>query len=254
MPVTSALPTMHNKRAILILLCALSLPLPVQASDDIFSIMFRMMLTMMNVMANAADDDSGAFNNWGMNNWDLGGTNSLGMGMTTLPMMSGMGAMNPWSSYGMLPSSGMGMSPWSQAMPGAGGWGNPFSGAATPWMPGGGMNYPFPGSGMPVPVPGGTGGYQPQGQESSLLDGRWYGDSGDILEVRGNRFRLQAGKTAITGVIRIENNIVNLFSPQTGTVTRYTFVRNQTDLLLQDATGRLLNFHTRPVKPGGYRF
>jgi hypothetical protein len=121
-------------------------------------------------------------------------------------------------------------------------------------MPGGGMNYPFPGSGMPVPVPGGTGGYQPQGQESSLLDGRWYGDSGDILEVRGNRFRLQAGKTAITGVIRIENNIVNLFSPQTGTVTRYTFVRNQTDLLLQDATGRLLNFHTRPVNPGGYRF
>ena len=99
MPVTSALPTMHNKRAILILLFALSLPLPAQASDDIFSIMFRMMLTMMNVMANAADDDSGAFNNWGMNNWDLGGTNSLGMGMTTLPMMSGMGAMNPWSSY-----------------------------------------------------------------------------------------------------------------------------------------------------------
>ena len=55
-------------------------------------------------------------------------------------------------------------------------------------------------------------------------------------------------------MIRIENNIVNLFSPQTGTVTRYTFVRNQTDLLLQDATGRLLNFHRRPVNRSGYRF
>jgi len=225
---------MRNKRAILILLCALSLPLPVPAlaSDDLFSIMFRMMLTMMNVMSNVVDDDSSGFSNWGM-----GGTNSLGM--TSLPMMSGMTGMSPW---------GMGMSPWSSAMPGNS-WGNPFTGGASPWMSPGGMNYPFPRAGNGVP-----GGYLPEGQGASLLGGKWYGNSGDILEVRGNRFRLQAGRTAITGVIRIENNIVKLFSPQTGTVTRYTFLRNQTDLLLQDVSGRLLSFSKRRANRRGYRY
>jgi hypothetical protein len=249
---------MQNKRPILILLCALSLPLPapVVASDDLFSIMFRMMLTMMNVMADAADDGTGGFNNWGLNNWDMGGTNSLGMGMTTMPMMSGISGMNPWSGYGMSPVSGMGMSPWSSAMPGSS-WGNPFTGGTSPWMSPGGMNYPYQGRGMPAFGPGGTGApgsHQPQGQGASLLGGKWYGNSGEVLEVRGNRFRLRAGKTTITGVISIENNIVKLFSPQTGTVTRYTFVRNQTDLILQDASGRLLGYHKRPVRRSGNPF
>lgn len=246
MPVNPALPMMQNKRAILLLLCALSLPLPAPAlaADDLFSIMFRMMLTMMNVMANAVEDDGGGFNDWG-----LGGTNSLGMGMTGMPMMSGMTGMSPWAS---------GMSPWSYAAPGGGGWGNPFSGAPAQWWSPGGMNYPVPGgNGLPAfnrgaaPVPGP---YSRQPEEDSLLGGKWYGNTGEILEVRGNRFRLQAGKTAITGVVRIENNIVHLFSPQTGTVTRYTFVRNQTDLILQDVSGRLLNFHKRPFNRGGFRY
>ena len=233
---------MQNKRAILLLLCVLSLPLPspALASDDLFSIMFRMMLTMMNVMANAADADSGGFNDWGM------GMTGVPMmsGMTGVPMMNGMTGMSPWTS---------GMSPWSYATPDSG-WGNPFGGASTPWWSPGGMNYPLPGaSGQPsfnrgaAPVPGP---YSPQSEEHSLLGGKWYGNTGEILEVRGNRFRLQAGKTAITGVVRIENNIVHLFSPQTGTVTRYTFVRNQTDLILQDGSGRLLNFHKRPFNRG----
>lgn len=242
---------MQNKRAILILLCALTLPLPTPAaaSDDLFSIMFRMMLTMMNVMADSVDDDVGGFNDWG-----LGGTNALGM--TTMPMMSGM---SPWG-LGMSPVSGMGMSPWSAAMPGST-WGNPFTGGASQWMSPGGMYSPFPGTGngMPAFTPGGMGvpgSYLPQGQGeiAALLGGKWYGNSGEILDVRGNRFRLQAGKTSITGVISIKNNIVKLFSPQTGTVTRYTFVRNQTDLILQDASGRLLGFHKRPPRRSGRRF
>lgn len=233
MTVNPALPMMHHKRAILLLLCALSLPLPspALASDDLFSIMFRMMLTMMNVMANAADADSGGFNDWDMH-------------MSGVPMMTGMTGVSPWVS---------GMSPWTYAAPG-GGWGNPFGGQTTPWWSPGGMNHPLPaGNGMPafsrgaVPVPGP---YSPQTEEDSLLGGKWYGNTGEILEVRGNRFRLQAGNTAITGVVRIENNIVHLFSPQTGTVTRYTFVRNQTDLILQDVSGRLLSFHKRPFNRG----
>lgn len=241
---------MQNKCATLILFCALLLPAPAPASDDLFSIMFRMMLTMMNVMADAVNDESGGFDNWGLNNWDMGGGSSLGMG--TLPIMGGMTGLNPWSGYGMLPSSGMGMSPWSYGMPGST-WGNPFSGGTGPWAIPGGMNYPYPGTGTGAP-PYNPGNYPQQFEGSSLLGGKWYGYSGDILEVRGNRFRLQAGKTAITGVIRVENNIVSLFSPQTGTVTRYTFVRNQTGLILQDMSGRLLGFHKRPVNRGGALF
>jgi len=263
---------MPNKPATLILLCALSLPLPALASEDLFNIMFRMMLTMMNVMADAADDDGGGFSDWGMNDWDMGGNSSLGMG--SLPMTGGMSGLSPWSGYGMLPGSGMGMSPWSSAMlPGSGmgmspwsaampggGWGNPFTAGSVPRMSPGGMNYPFPGTGYgPSAYDRGRGGAAPRGypstgQDTALLAGKWYGTTGEILEVQGNRFRLQAGKTAITGVIRIENNIVNLFSPQTGTVTRYTFVRNQTDLILQDGSGRLLSFSRRPLKRGGHLF
>jgi hypothetical protein len=47
---------------------------------------------------------------------------------------------------------------------------------------------------------------------------------------------------------------VKLFSPQTGTVTRYTFVRNQTELILQDASGRLLGFHKRRPNRNGNIF
>jgi hypothetical protein len=81
----------------------------------------------------------------------------------------------------------------------------------------------------------------------SLLDGRWFGHSGEILEVRGDRFRLVHGQLAVNGVVRIENNIVNLYSQQTGTVTQYSFIRNQTDLMLQDASGLVLSFSKRPI-------
>ncbi len=83
---------MKNKRVIVVLLCALSLPAPsaALASDDIFSIMFRMMLTMMNVMASSMNNNNGS-NNWGGNNWGLNNGLGSSMGMAGFPMMSGMG-------------------------------------------------------------------------------------------------------------------------------------------------------------------
>ena len=54
--------------------------------------------------------------------------------------------------------------------------------------------------------------------------------------------------------IRIENNIVSLYSPQTGTVTQYSFIRNRSELRLQDATGRVLSFRLRPDNFGSYSF
>jgi hypothetical protein len=241
---------MKNKRASVVLLCALLLPAPstTLASDDIFSIMFRMMLTMMNVMANSMNNNN-SFNNWGGNNgW------GNGMGMAGFPMMSGLGGMggwpgmspwsgmNPWSGYGGgLPANGMGMSPWSYsqgASPWSNGWGNPFMGGVNPALAPGSMQPPYPGVGY--------GGYPEDYSDTTLLDGRWYGASGDVLEIRGNRFRLMAGQLGISGVVRVDNNIISLYSSDTDTLTQYTFVRNQTELLLQDVTGEVLAYRRYP--------
>jgi len=261
---------MKSKRAIAVLLCALLLPAaPSQASDDIFSIMFRMMLTMMNVMANSMNSNTG-FSNWGGNNWGPGS----GLGMAGWPLASGFGGMggwpgmnswsgmnpwtgmspwsgmnswtgmNPWSGYGGVP--GTGFSPWSYqggGNPWGGSWGNPFSGVIGPGQLPGAWNQPYPGLGY--------GGYPEDYTDTSLLDGRWFGASGDVLEIRGDRFQLMAGAVAISGVVRVDNNILSLYSPDTDTLTQYTFVRNQTELLLQDVTGEVLAYRRYPY---GYVF
>ena len=237
-----------QKRAILLLVCALAVPVPstADASDDMFSAMFRMMLLMMNSMSDAMlenNNDAG---------WDTG--DSFGLGMTAWPMMSGVSGMNPASSFGgmsgMSPWSGMtgvpGMSPWSgmTGVPGMSPWSSPMN------------NNPFtnayPSNAINPYANPGYGGY-PQ-RQVSLLEGKWYGYAGEILEIRGNQFRLQDGRSSIKGAVRIENNIVSLYSPQAGTVTQYTFIRNQTELILQDATGQVLGFSQRPMGGGAYTF
>jgi hypothetical protein len=264
---TDQMTYIKKRYAVLTLLCVLSAPVPTtaEASADMFGAMFRMMLVMMNVMSDAM---LGNTSNSGMGN-------PLGSGMTSWPMMSGMtgmnpisgyGGMSPWSGSGGFPMSGMGMSPWS----GSGGF--PMSGMGmSPWS---GMNsFPMNGSGTnpwsnsfgnnpAYPPPNaypyyantpysnrGYGGYNGgyPSQQLSLLDGRWYGNAGEMLEIRDGRFRLLDGQAGIDGAIRVENNIVNLYSPQTGTVTQYTFIRNQSELVLQDATGQVLNFHLQPI-------
>ena len=229
-----------KKRAILVLICALASPAPfaAKASDDMFSAMFRMMLVMMNTMSDAMLD----------NNSDAGWASgdSFGLGMTAWPMMSGVSGMNPVNGFGGMPGispwSGMtgvpGMSPWSSPM-NNNPWANPFMNA-------------YPSSVISPPVNQGYGGYPPR--QVSLLEGKWYGNSGEILEIRGNRFRLQDGQTAIKGIIRIENNIVSLYSPQAGAVSQYTFIRNQSELMLQDATGQVLGFRQRSMGGGTYIF
>jgi hypothetical protein len=251
---------MKNKRAIVVLLCALSLPAPsaALAADDIFSIMFRMMLTMMNVMANSMNNNS-SFSNWGGNNRGLNNVWGNGLGMAGYPMMSGLGGMggwpgmspwsgmNPWSGYGGLPATGMGMSPWSFSpggSPWSNAWGNnPFMGGVNPALVPGAEHTPYPGIGY--------GGYPEDYTDTALLEGRWFGASGDVLEIRGNRFRLMAGQAGISGVVRVDNNILSLYSQDTDTLTQYTFVRNQTELLLQDVTGEVLVYRRYPF---GYVF
>jgi len=246
----------RHRRAALLLACALTLPvsMPAQAvADDMFSVMIRMMLVMMNVMSGAMLGNNNS--NWGNN---LGGLNSFNMGMGTLPMMSGFGSPmsgygSPWNSFGSSPWNNPGMSPWGGSpwnSFGSSPWGgSPWNNSGgTPWNGyqgdpyGGGYDYPAtwgaPGYGNEIPPP-----YP----DSSLLDGRWFGNSGEVLEIRGNRFQLRTAGAGIAGALRITNNIVSLYSPQTNTVTRYSFMRNQSQLLLSNGSGTVLTFRKHPA-------
>lgn len=216
----------------LVLICALSAPLPstAQAFEDMFGLMFRMMLTMMNVMSDAmlGNNNNSLGNNWGNN---FGGLNSFNLGMSAMPMMSGFAS--PFSSFGGSPWS---MSPWDS------GWGNPF-GSGNP----GGFSPPFGGG-----YPDNRAGYGPANRGhgaapyASIIEGRWYGSSGEIFEVQGNRFRLRSGRFGLDGAVSVENDIINMHSSRTNTVSRYTFVRNQSALLMQGMNGELLRFTRYP--------
>jgi hypothetical protein len=226
---------MKHRRATSLLLLALMLPLPAAAEsfDDMFGLMFRMMLTAMNVMSDMADG-----NDWGGGSWPVSsspwGAMSPGMGMW--PGMAGLGGwpgsgfgMSPWSS---MPWGGGGSSPWS-SMPWGGGGSSPWSNTM-PWgsaWQGGPANMPFPVNTVPA---------------VSLLDGKWYGSTGDILEIRGNRFRLKSGQYSVKGILNIQDNLVWMYTPKTNSRTVYTFMRNQTDLVLQESSGNILIFQQRP--------
>ena len=206
----------RHRRAALVLACALSLPVatPVQAAmDDMFSVMFRMMLVMANVMSDAMLGNTS--NNWG-------GLNAFNLGMTTMPMMSGFGT--PWNSFGGTPWNSYGGTPWNRFG------GTPRNRYGSPWG-----------------APANRYGVPPHNRANFLLQGRWFGNSGEILEISGNRFRLRSAGASLAGIVRINGNVINMYSPQTKTLTRYTFLQNQSELLLNDGSGVLLTFRKRPA-------
>ena len=139
---------MRNKRTIVVLLCALSLPIPATAdgTGDMFGFMFRMMLTMMNIMSNSMDNS---------NSWNSP-LNSYGLGTGGWPLMNGMSGMGGWplmnGMYGMggWPGGGVGATPWTLPM------------AGNPWASPMGIN-PFAGRGYGLPA----------GQPWGGIPGRW---------------------------------------------------------------------------------
>ena len=251
----------RNRAVVVLLACALALPMATPAraeTDDMFAVMFRMMLVMMNVMSNSMQNN----NTFGGNNW--GGLNSFNMGMSTLPMMSGFGSPwnnfgTPWNSFGNTPWGG---TPWNSFgdMPYGGTPWNSYRGTpwgGTPWnsfggtpyggsSPWGYQDYPYGGD-YDYPATWGPNEIPPPNTSHSLLDGRWFGNTGEVLEIRGNRFTLRTSGAAIGGIVRIRNNIITLFSPQTNTTTRYTFLRNQSQLLMDDGRGTVLTFRMHPA-------
>jgi hypothetical protein len=224
---------MGNKRAIVVFLCVLSLPVPAAAdgTGDMFSFMFRMMLTMMNIMANSSNNT---------NTWYSPLNYSSGLGVGSWPLTTGGYGLGGWPGMGVWPGGGFGATPWTLPM------------AGNPWASPPGVN-PFAAAryGLPVtrPWPGIPGGWNAYRGES-LLEGTWYGTSGEILEVRGHRFVLRDPATSLGGVLDIDNNLVKMYSPQTGVVNVYQFVRNETELALQEPGGQRLLFYRRPFMAG----
>ncbi len=219
---------MKHRRATLLLLFTLAVPASPAVADsfeDMFAFMFRMMFSAMRVMADMVDDDD-----WGGGGWPVGNSWS-----------------NPWSSLspgvGMWPAStlmwpGTGMGGW----PGSGFGTNPWS-SGVPWGSGYGSHWPAGWGGGPGVAPY-TVNVVPT---TSLLEGRWFGNTGEILEIRGNRFRLRNGRMTVKGAATIENNLLKLYTPQTRSLQVYTFLRNQTGLVLQDASGSVLVFQQHPA-------
>ncbi len=219
---------MRNKRTIVVLLGALSLPIPAAADGmgDMFGFMFRMMLTMMNIMADSMNSS---------NSWNSP-VNSYGLGMSGWPLMSGMSGLGGWPGTG----GGFGATPWTLPMTGNP-WASPLGG-----NPFAGTGYGLPASQPWAGIPGGWNAYP----GASLLDGVWYGTSGEILEVRGKRFMLRNSVTSLTGALDIDDNLVKMYTPQTGAVNIYQFARNETELVLQDPGGARLLFYRRPYGAG----
>jgi hypothetical protein len=229
---------MTNKRAIVVLIYALSLPIPATADGmgDMFGFMFRMMLTMMNIMAESTSNS----NSW---NYPL---NSYGLGASGWPLMNGMSGMGGWplmngmSVMGGWPGGGLGATPWTLPM------------AGNPWASPLGIN-PFAGTGYGPPVnqpwsgiPGRWNAYQ----GASPLDGKWYGSSGEMLEVRGNRFVLRNSLTSLAGALDVDDDLVKMVTPQTGAVNIYQFARSENELVLEEPGGARLLFYRRPYVAG----
>jgi hypothetical protein len=241
---------MRNIRAIVVLFCALSLPIPAAADGmgDMFGFMFRMMLTMMNIMSESTNNS----NSW---NYPL---NSYGPGTGGWPLMNGMSGMGGWPLMNGM--SGMGGWPLMNGMSGMGGW--PGGGVgATPWaLPMAGNPWASPmginpfagrGYGLPAGQPwGGIPGRWNAYPGASLLEGKWYGTSGEILEVRGNRFVLRNGLTSLAGALDINDDLVKMVTPQTGAVNIYQFARSENELLLEEPGGARLLFYRRPYVAG----
>ncbi len=129
------------------------------------------------------------------------------------PYMNFTSGMSAWPTAWNWPATGT--LPWAT---------NPYGSTSDPGVPGGGWGYP--GSSAPY----------------RTLQGRWVGVSGDVLDLSGNRFRLQGGQYAISGRYVIDDNHLLLYTPQSPRVTEYRFAYQGPRLALRDSYGQTLLF------------
>ena len=85
--------------------------------------------------------------------------------------------------------------------------------------------------------------FQQFASPGTQLEGTWQGRGGEVLVVRGNRYRIYAAPDQHTdGQLAIEGDILWLGNPQAGTVQRYEFASHEGRLALRDPWGPLLLF------------
>ena len=142
-------------------------------------------------------------------------------------MLDGAGTRGGWSPYGT-PWQAYG-APWGM---------NPWNSYPSPWD--GQIHAPWEDTRNWHEVP-------PPSSTSSSVEGRWIGETGERLEIYGDRFRLGTPGASIVGWLRIEGNIITMYSPQTNTTTRYSFLHNEHQLLLNSGGDALLVFRRYPV-------
>lgn len=167
-----------------------------------------MMATMLRMMLIMADTMSGNTNNQQAGSFSMG------------------------QSFGSSMMPGMGYSPWNNAYPGA--YGQPWP---APGMP----NHSSPWANAA------SNPYQPDSNGASMLNGQWYGQSGEVFEVQGQYFRMQKNQQTITGTIQFSGNVVQL-NPSSGKPMFYRFIQDRSRLMFQDPNGRILRFQ----KNAGY--
>ncbi len=123
-----------------------------------------------------------------------------------------------------------------------------FSGS--PW------NQTWPG--MMSSMPGATAGQQMMRQmpgsnspwyplAASELDGVWQGQGGDLLEIRGDRFRLAGGAGRhIEGQLRTQGNVISMRNARTEATRSYEYAVHQGRLALRDPYGQLMLYRRVP--------
>ena len=78
---------------------------------------------------------------------------------------------------------------------------------------------------------------------SSPLEGRWQGTSGELLEFRGDRFRLGASeKGQVSGTFLIHGSRLVAYVREADVTRMYQFERKGDYLALQDESGEVLLF------------
>ena len=132
----------------------------------------------------------------------------------------------PGQSYG----APWGMNPWD-------GYASPWHGYGAPWGSYGYAPWEDTRDWQEIPPPSST---------SSSVEGRWISATGEVLEIYGDRFRLGTPDVNIVGMLRVEGNIITMYSPQTNTTTRYRFLLNKAQLVLNSGGDKLLVFRRHP--------
>lgn len=223
-----------------VVVAALSLAPPLAPSPCVaaglgpedMSTMMRSMMSMMRLWNSFADADE-----WSLSSeWDPSGTSS---------------GRDPWSRRGGGTSMPWSQVPWSQMPSERMPWGQMPGGAGPPSFP---MNpWQMPGKRMP----GGWSG--PSAREFTGLDGRWRGNTGDLIEIRGNRIRIgRPGQPGIEGTLVVQGAQLIVYMREGG-VGAFEFERRGPLLALRDPTGRVNLFRQeaglrpRPYGPPGRR-